>query len=207
MKPSEAKHWDGPPVAAWAPWSPAEVADQLLHVGVPWCVVGGWAIDLYLDRQTRPHDDIEIAIARTDFEAVRAHLGQFDFHSVGDGEVWSLAVGAPPSPHHHQNWLLEPTTQLWRMDVMLEPGDRDTWIYRRDEAIRAPREEMIATNRAGIPFLKPQAGLLYKAKTPRPKDEQDLNQCLPHLDLAARTWLRDALVALHPDHAWLRQLR
>lgn len=207
MPDQQTKRWDGPPLSAWAPWSPTEVAEQLTNVGVPWCVVGGWAIDLFLDRQTRTHDDIEIAIVRADFQAVRAHLGRWHFYSVGNGEVASLANGAQPSAIHHQNWLLEPTTQRWRMDVMLEPGDHDTWIYRRNETIRAPRAQMIGVSSAGIPFLKPQAGLLYKAKSPRAKDEQDFSNCLPQLDPDARAWLRAALTTTQPDHAWLTQLR
>ena len=37
----------------WAPWTPKEVAERLKDVTVPWYVAGGWAIDLFLGRQTR----------------------------------------------------------------------------------------------------------------------------------------------------------
>jgi hypothetical protein len=32
----------------------------------PWFVVGGWALDLFLGRETRSHKDIDIAIFRED---------------------------------------------------------------------------------------------------------------------------------------------
>jgi hypothetical protein len=65
--PPGVEHWEGPPLAAWSPWSPEQAAEQLAGVSAPWCVIGGWAIDLFLGEQTRPHEDLEIAIARSDF--------------------------------------------------------------------------------------------------------------------------------------------
>lgn len=60
-------HWDGPRIDAWRPWTPEQTSSHLAGVGVPWCVVGGWAIDLWLGVQTRPHEDTEIAVSREDF--------------------------------------------------------------------------------------------------------------------------------------------
>ena len=34
--------------------------------GFPWFIAGGWAIDLFLNSETRLHDDIEIGIYRKD---------------------------------------------------------------------------------------------------------------------------------------------
>jgi hypothetical protein len=199
------KHWDGPPLDAWRAWRPEQAAAQLAGVGVDWCVVGGWAIDLWLDRETRAHDDLEIAILRDDFAAMRTHLRAFDLHSVGDGEVRRLAPDDVPPADKHQNWVLDCAASAWRMDIMLEPGDAQTWVYRRDPSIRAPRNRMIGT-RDGVRFLKPEGALLYKAKAIRPKDEADFAVCLPHLDSAARAWLGDALARAHPQHAWIAAL-
>ncbi|MGH3656155.1 MAG: nucleotidyltransferase domain-containing protein [Micromonosporaceae bacterium] len=30
---------------------------------VPWCVAAGWALDLFRGEQTRPHEDLEIAVS------------------------------------------------------------------------------------------------------------------------------------------------
>ena len=200
-------HWDGPPLDAWrGAWTPKAAARKLAGVGAPWCVVGGWAIDLFLGRQTRPHGDLEIAIVRVDLPALRAHLAAYRFHAVGDGEVRALAPGEPPPDDTHQTWVLDAPAQLWRLDVMREPGDHATWVFRRDETITAPRAQMIAV-RDGIPYLRPEAVLLYKAKSPRPKDEADLAACQPHLTPEARAWLREALERAYPDHAWIAESR
>src|SRR5262245_45368546 len=65
--PKGVKHWEGPGLDAWHPWTPAQVAAELTGVNVPWCVVGGWAIDLWLGERTRDHEDIEIAVPRYSF--------------------------------------------------------------------------------------------------------------------------------------------
>jgi hypothetical protein len=55
---------DLPGVDAWRPWSPREIADRLADLTASWCVAGGWALDLWLGRETRMHQDLEIAIPR-----------------------------------------------------------------------------------------------------------------------------------------------
>ena len=199
--------WDGPPLDAWAAWRPDEVARRLAGVRVPWCVVGGWAIDLFLGAETRHHEDLEIAVPRADFAAIRAQLAEFALHVVGDGEVRALAPDELPPPERHQSWVLDARANAWRMDVMLEPGDADTWIFRRDESIRVPRAQMIGVSRDGIPYLRPEGALLYKAKATRAKDEADFAAVLPRLEPSARAWLRGALERMHPEHAWISALK
>ncbi len=116
-----------------------------------------------------------------------------------------MSAGEVTPPDKHQNWVLDVDENVWRMDVMLEPGDEATWVYRRDESVRAPRQRMVST-RDGVTFLKPEAVLLYKAKATRPKDEADFAACLPLLDGEARHWLRTILTRLHPEHSWLSAL-
>lgn len=201
-----AKHWDGPAIEAWSgAWTPGEVAEKLAGVQAPWCVVGGWAIDLYLGYKTRPHGDLEIAISRSDFPEVRAWLSAYEFHAVHDGEVRRLSEDEQLPTETNQAWALDPGVRLWRVDVMQEPGDRNTWIFRRDERITAPRSVMV-TSEGGIPVLRPEGVLLYKAKACRPKDQADFATCLPHLSTDARAWLSEALEVVYPGHPWLRAL-
>lgn len=204
--PSGVTHWEGPGLEAWEPWTPHEARLTLGDVGVSWCVVGGWAIDLFVGAQTRPHDDLEIAVLREDFDAVREGLRAFEMYSVGDGEVRRLAVGHRPAVDKHQNWVLDPARQRWRADVMLEPGDAATWVFRRDETIQAERSRMIQRTVDGIPYLSPMGTLLFKAKTSRPKDHADFEACLPRLSSDERAWLRHALELVHPRHSWIGQI-
>ncbi len=131
--------WEGPGIEAWKPWLPEEAAGRLADVAAPWCVVGGWALDLWRGVRLRDHDDLEIAVPRHYFPMLREALSGFRIFAVGDGEVRALDPGAEPAPEIHQNWVLDEDAGAWRMDIFLEPGDAATWVYRRDPTIRLPR--------------------------------------------------------------------
>ena len=195
-----------PGIEAWDAWSPAELARRLVAVDVAWCVVGGWALDLWHGRVTRGHEDLEIAMPRASFAAIRATLVDHEVFVAGDGAVTYLPPDAPASREHHQHWVLDPVARAWRVDLMLEPGDPTTWIYRRDEAIRLPRSETVARTAEGIPYLRPELVLLFKAKAQRPKDEQDLAAALPSLDASARARLHTLLARVDPGHPWLARV-
>ena len=201
------KHWDGPPLSAWQAWTPEQVTGRLAGIEAPWCVVGGWAIDLFLGRVTREHEDLEIAVPRSFFPALRERLEpDFAFHVVGDGEIHRLAPGTPYPAEKHQCWLLDEAANKWRLDIMQEPGDAGRWVFRRDERVSAPRTQLLRRSADGIAYLAPEAVLLFKAKGARPKDETDLAACLPSLSRDASDWLRAALTRVHPGHAWLDRL-
>jgi hypothetical protein len=197
--------WDGPPIDAWDAWTPREAAAILVGCDASWCVAAGWAIDLFLGRQTRDHHDLEISTPRVAFDLIHGQLGEYVVHATGGGEAIALRPDESTPVHKHQNWVLEPRVNAWRMDIMLEPGDADTWVFRRDETIRAPRSSVVGV-RNGVPFLAPQVALLYKAKNHRPKDDHDFDNVVPHLDPLARAWLHDNLARVHPGHAWIASL-
>ncbi|MEO8551455.1 MAG: amino acid transporter [Kofleriaceae bacterium] len=195
-----------PPVGAWVAWTPHDVATRLAAVTTPWCIVGGWALDLWHGRTTRPHADLELAAPRRHFAELRTALADHAVFTVGDGTITCLPPGELPSQLIHQNWVLDPIAREWRVDLFLEPGDATTWIYRRDETIQLPRTETFDRTTDGIPYLRPELVLLFKAKAARPKDELDLATALPHLSSAARDRLRTLLARIHPGHAWIDAL-
>lgn len=105
-----------------------------------------------------------------------------------------------------QVWCEDVAAGCWRVDMMLEAGTPQTWVYKRDPSIRRPREEAVRMTAHGIPFLAPEAVLLFKAKYRRDKDEADFIRALPKLDGKERRWLRAAIARAHPGHAWLEAL-
>jgi hypothetical protein len=65
---------------------------------------------------------------------------------------------------------------------------------------------MIATSGDGIPYLRPEGVLLYKAKAPRAKDDADFRASLDLMSPGARQWLHDALRHAYPGHHWIDAL-
>lgn len=51
-----------------------ELYDTLEERGIPIWIDGGWCIDALVQRQTRDHSDLDIAVARTDAGNMRSHL-------------------------------------------------------------------------------------------------------------------------------------
>lgn len=201
----QTPQWDGPGLEAWQPWTPRQVAAELAGLSAPWCVVGGHAIDLWLGESTRSHEDIEVSVPRDELARVRERLGRYVLHAVGAGRVRRLAPDELPAPHEHQAWVLDEPAGAWRLDVMSEPGDARTWVFRRDPRVRAPRARMVG-RRDGIPYLRPAGVLLFKARACRAKDVADFEACLPRLDAPARQWLAGTLARVHPGHAWIARL-
>jgi Aminoglycoside-2''-adenylyltransferase len=193
----------------WEAWTPDEVAERLGEVTTRWYVVAGWAIDLFLGRQTRPHEDIEIGVPAQGFAEVRSALASFDCDVVGsvDGQSgvrWAL--DSPAFDEHFQTWFRDPVTGTYHLDVFRDPHEGDTWLCRRDRSIRRPYREVVMVTDAGIPYMAPELVLLFKAKLDRPKDRADLDAARPQLSAARASWLRDALASLHPGHPWLEIL-
>lgn len=52
---------------------------QLDAAGVATCLDGGWGVDALLGRQTRPHPDLDVVIARDDVARVLDALGDLGF--------------------------------------------------------------------------------------------------------------------------------
>jgi hypothetical protein len=186
----------------WDPWTPREAADRLRGIDVPWCVTAGWAIDLFLGRQTREHEDLEVAIPDTAWPQVRDRLDDLEFVVAGDG-LWELSETSLAA--HFQTWGRD-STGAFRVDFFRDVHDGDTWICKRETSIRRPYTELIRTTDDGIPYMSPEVVLLFKAKHARDKDVADLEHCLPLLTADEVAFLADGIARIHPGHPWLERL-
>lgn len=174
----------------------------------PWFFAGGWALDLFLSRQTRPHQDVEIAVLRRDQLAVQQYLPDWRFEK---------AVSAPASlrlPWPCGEWLDLPVHEIHafspagaELEVLLNESDGDDWVFRRNPTVRRPLSQVGVTFAVGFPYLRPEIVLLYKAKNPQGRDEADFENVLPFIDVENILWLREKLSQCHPQHAWLTKLQ
>jgi hypothetical protein len=195
-------------LGVWAPLSPDEVAHLFAGARFHWWIAGGWAIDLALGRQTRPHDDIDIQVLRDDQRAVRTLLAGWDLHAAdtpGGLRRWAPAEVLPT--HVHDIWCRLTPDGPWRLQLMLADADGEAWVFRRDRRVRRPIAELTRRTADGRPYLALEVQLLYKATaSARPKDEHDFALACPLLDGAGRAWLAAALALHAPNHPWRARL-
>jgi hypothetical protein len=82
----------------------------------------------------------------------------------------------------------------------------DEWISRRGSKIRDPHDTLLVDYN-GLPCVRIEVQLLYKARGARPKDQTDFAACLSQLDPLAKQWFIDELTVLCSDgHPWLPAL-
>ena len=178
----------------------------------PWFVSGGWAIDLFVGRATREHEDIEIGVFFPDQAAIRAHLSAWELVVPRDGAWIPLAADEAVALPEFQIQARSAAVAPHQIDVFLNPREGDDWVSRRHAGLRVPIAALVerSTGRdgepTGVPFLAPEIQLLYKAKPHRDKDTADLATALPKLGPRRRAWLRRALERYHAGDPWLASI-
>ncbi|MEC1155726.1 hypothetical protein AB1L05_15845 [Cytobacillus horneckiae] len=58
----------------WQPLSINKIGTIFAPIPLKWWIAGGWALDLYLRKQTRQHDDIDIVILQRDNKILQQFL-------------------------------------------------------------------------------------------------------------------------------------
>jgi hypothetical protein len=175
----------------------------------PWAVCGGWAIDLFINRVTRVHKDVDFAVLRKDQLNIQNYL-------LSRGWTLQKAVSAQLVPWQPGEWIDLPVHVIWCkkpesspdfVELLFNEADECNFRYRKDTSITLPLEKMITSSTSGIPVLAPQIVLLYKSGKPDdPSAAMDFKSVLPQLSREGRDWLAWTLRTLYRDHIWLEYL-
>ncbi len=201
---TKADNIEVPREEAWSPWSPDELYERIGSSDLIWAVVGGWALDLWHGRQTRTHEDLEFTVLQKQADECRLLLAGLRFYNVRDGVLKYQSDEAPIESDIWQLWGCD--QDVWRVDMMIERGDENTWVYKRDPSLRMPRLAAVKRNASGIPYLAPHLVLLFKAKHLRDKDQQDFDEALPKLTDRERADLLNLVQIHQPGHIWINAL-
>jgi len=187
---------------------PAEVVALLDGAACPWWIAGGWAIDLFVGRQTRAHDDIDVLILRDDQLAMQQALPGWDLHAADPpGSLRRWRVGEVLPAGVHDIWCRRTPTSTWSLQVMIDDASDGVWSYRRDARIERSVDELDGNACNGDPrVLAPEVQLLHKSTAPRPKDEADFLAARALLGPDQRRWLQRSVALTSPNHHWLAQL-
>jgi Aminoglycoside-2''-adenylyltransferase len=191
-------------------YAPRDARNLFGQASRPWWVAGGWAIDLFLGQVTRDHEDLDVAILRKEELVFRSFLADWDRRtSVGEGRLDAvpLRTGAPVPSDREVIWCRPSSESGWAFELLLSRTEGDDWLFKRNPAIRRRVDELGSATPDGVPFLRPEVALLFKAKAMRARDRDDFEGVVGELaPEARRRWLRDALVATHPSHEWIGRL-
>jgi len=192
----------------WAPLTPVEVARELRGLTSRWWIAGGWAIDLHLGRQSRPHTDIDVLFLRADQSPVRRHLAGWDLYAADPpGTLRPWTEGETLGAEVHDIWCRRSPSSPWCLQLMIDDAEDGVWVYRRDRRIRRPVAELDGSaSNSERRVLSPDVQLLYKSVHPRAKDEADFDAAVEHLSMSQRTRLIESLTATSPLHPWLSRL-
>jgi hypothetical protein len=189
---------------------PQQVARLLAEVRCSWGVAGGWALDLFLDRVTREHQDIEVAIFRDDQLVLQEYLSfrGWSFEYVCNGQLFPWPIGESLTVPIHEIWSRNPNGPLRRLEILLNERKGNAFVFRRDSRVGARMDRTFIRSNSGIPVLAPEIVLLYKSKRAvEPKELLDFSNTLDALDTERRRWLFESLSLADPEHAWLPALR
>lgn len=197
----------------------------------PWFLCGGWAADGWIGRQTRDHGDVDISVFHHDQRAIFEQLPGWALvghdPNVPDDttEPWNGRHLDLPA-HIHVPELGSPlststtaTHSAYEFEFLLNERSGSDWVLNRERGVTIPLDRCVGQSAWGVPTAVPEVVLFHKAggnltaaeiAAPgggvRPRDEQDFFALLPILTEPARTWLRDSIAKVLPEHPWLAHL-
>ncbi len=118
----------------------------------PWYFAGGWALDLYLGKKTRPHEDVEIVVFRRDQFALREYLVGWSFQKAIPGEKrlepWSEGELLGPPIHE-----VHCTDSEHELEILFEEADLASVLPFLDERRRSWLRDAVAACHPGHPWL------------------------------------------------------
>src|SRR5579863_9515990 len=141
------------------------IATLLTPLPVTWGFCGGWAIDLFLNRITRSHKDVDVAILRREQQTVFAVLRQ-------QGWILEQAINGTLQPFEDDKFLMLPVHEIWCkhasfdpdfLELLLNESEGEHFLFRRNRSIQCPLSEAFVISPSGLPVLAPEIALLYKS--------------------------------------------
>ncbi len=192
----------------WDPLSLSATVDLLNKLSVPWWIAGGYAIDLFVEKNIRPHGDIDVVVCRCHQLEVQSYLSGWDLNVAVDGELRSWCTGELLEGKCKDIWCRKTLGEPWALQLMLIDTENNDWVFRRDPTIRGSLTTIGRCSSAGVPYLSPEIQLLYKVKQETiEKDQVDFDAAVPLFGLSEQKWLKDKINKLFPEgHQWAESI-
>ncbi|MFZ2587899.1 MAG: hypothetical protein WAZ18_07280 [Alphaproteobacteria bacterium] len=177
--------------------------DLLRGYSKPWCLGGGWAIDVFVGHLSRPHADVDIVIWREDQSLFRKQFKTWE---------WQTFTHKQPRPWHEDEFLQLPEHNAFgrqgsrELEMLMLEKEDDEWFFRRNSHIRMKALNVMVPTPFGWNVLNPAIALLFKSNRLDEKDHSDFEHVLPFMSDVDRKWLKNSLNVMDTQHIWIRRL-
>lgn len=192
------------PPSTGAPWAPLSVDDLTAlfgDVAARWWLSGGVALEHWLGEPIREQSNIDISTLPGDLATIMGALPA-NLHAWAVLEDGLIAFADVPADADLQTiGIHDADRDVWVLQVHVEDGTADRWLYRRDPRLGIPWDEAVL-DVGGVPTGAPGIQLLWKTLRPRPQDEVDRDAVLPALSEEERARLERDTLSIHPHSTW-----
>jgi len=194
-----------------------------------WCFCGGWAIDLYLAKETRPHKDLDIMIFKKDLQETIDYMktngwkveaptrqgflpvDSDNYEEFEYDNLWCMNEQYPldylkvdeQSAYNFYHYEREEQKDLDFLEILLNSSENGYFVYQRNPEIRLEVNKALYSFE-GIPYLAPEIVLLYKSKYLSEDNQADFELVIPKMKDSQKSWLVEALKYEYgSDHPWV----
>src|SRR5438067_1216611 len=134
-----------------------ETTGLMSGFGKPWLVAGGWALDLYVGRSTRRHNDVDLAIFREDQLELQRYLAGWRLEKAHAGTLAAWREGEYLRLPLHEVWAWRPGTERGHnqpdLEFLLDERAAGEWRFRKQLSIACPLSLACLRTESGIPYL------------------------------------------------------
>ncbi len=203
--------------------------DFINKVNVQWAICGGFALDLFLEKEIRTHSDIDICVFEKDREKIFQYMLQkawnvYEFR--GQGKLRPLNAASISErgrnlmcingscdfvrlfPCEEENFLYHEfihsgIKEFNYLEFLFNEAEDKYFMFDGKKGVARELEKAILYN-SGIPFLAPEIVLLYKSsRSDNPEYQYDFEQTYEHMNAEQQNWFSHNLEILYPNgHKW-----
>lgn len=198
---------------------------------ISWAICGGFALDLFLGKDTRVHGDIDICVFEKDRDRILRYMLQnawrvYEFRGCGKVRPLDAALSSESGRNFMcingecdmvKFYPCEDESLLWYeffytgikelnyLEFLFNTTHEGDFVFDKNHGIKREISKAILFNQ-GVPYLAPEIVLLYKASRSENAEYQyDFEQAYMHMNHEQKSWFSQNLDVLYPDgHAWRR---
>lgn len=206
-----------------------EVNHFLKDLPITWAICGGFALDMFLEKDIRRHSDIDICVFDKDRERICKYMLQrgwsiYEFRGQGMVNPLDSAMSSEndcnlmcikgtcdfvkfypcvDSKLLYHEFQHSGITELNYLEFLFNSMDDNYFEFDKTNSITRELSKAILYNN-GIPYLSPELALLFKSSRSENIDYQlDFNETFPIMSEEQKQWFLINLDVLYPNgHTW-----